>query len=156
MKNETTPTSKAKTSDTTLATKETMSTPTSKSAKPTTSTQKPDKGVPETKKSETGDTRYVYCYVLGTKKQREAIDLLKSKSKLEKLFKHYFGKRLLSVVINTDSYTLSLTDEFKVGEKRMLGRSVGGIDDMKSHANKVYYNNGQDFSTQLFKLKEVK
>jgi len=87
---------------------------------------------------------------LSTKKQREKIDLRKSNIELEKLFQSYFNKRLLSVKIEPDSYTLSLTDEFKVGEKRMLGRQVGAIDNMKKHAN----NNGQDHSTQLFKLKK--
>ena len=58
--------------------------------------------------------------------------------------------------IESDSYSLELTDEFKVGEKRMLGRQVGLIDDMKQHAKKVYYNNGLDHSTQLFKIKKEK
>ena len=142
--------------DTSLSSKEQEVLTNSKAAKPAISTPKPPKGTPEPKKSKTGDARYVYRYVLCTKEQREKIDLLKSKSALEKLFKSYFDKRLLSVEILVDSYTLSLTDEFKVGEKRMLGRQVGLIDDMKNHAKKVYYNNGQDFSTQLFKLKKDK
>ena len=58
--------------------------------------------------------------------------------------------------IESDSYSLELTDEFKVGEKRMLGRQVGAIDDMKKHAKIIYYNNGQDHSTQLFKLVKEK
>ncbi len=76
--------------------------------------------------------------------------------KLEKLFKSYFSERLISVEFEKDSYTLLLTDEFKVGEKRLLGRQVGAIDNLKSHAKIVYYNNGVDHSAQLFKLKKVK
>lgn len=123
----------------------------SKSAKPTPSSAKPPQTTPETKTSETGDTTHTYCYILVTPRQKKDIDLLKSKSKLEKLFKSFFTTRLLSVKIESDRYTLELTDEFKVGEKRMLGRQVGAIDDMKQFAKKVYYNNGADFSTQLFK-----
>ncbi len=125
-------------------------------AKPAISTAKPPKGTPEPRKSKTGDARHVYRYILSTKKQREEIDLRKSKMKLEKLFQSYFDKRLVSVKIEEESYTLLLTDEFKVGEKRMLGRQVGAIDDMKKHAKIIYYNNGQDHSTQLFKLVKEK
>ena len=142
--------------DTSLSSKEQEILATSKAAKPAISTAKPPKGTPESKKSKSGDAGYVYRYILSTKEQREKINLLKSKSKLEKLFKSYFDKRLLSVKIEADSYTLSLTDEFKVGEKRMLGRQVGAIDDMKKHAKIIYYNNGQDHSSQLFKLKKEK
>jgi len=161
MKNETstkpkTTESDNKKTDTSLSSKEQEVLANSKAAKPAISIPKPPKGTPESKKSKTGDARYVFRYILSTKEQREKINLLKSKPALEKLFKSYFDKRLLSVEILIDSYTLSLTDEFKVGEKRMLGRQVGLIDDMKRHAKKVYYNNGQDFSTQLFKLKKEK
>ncbi len=142
--------------DTSLSSKEQEVLANSKAAKPAISTPKPPKGTPESKKSKSDDARYIYRYILSTKEQREKIDLLKSKIKLEKLFKSYFDKRLLSVKIEADSYTLSLTDEFKVGEKRMLGRQVGAIDDMKKHAKIIYYNNGADHSTQLFKLKKEK
>jgi len=140
--------------DTYLSTKEQEVLANSKAVKPVILKSKPSKGTTELKTSKPDDARHVYRYVLSTKNQREAIDLLKSKMKLEKLFSSYFGSRLITVSITSDSYTLSLTDEFKVGEKRMLGRQVGLIDDMKRHAKKVYYNNAQDFSTQLFKLKK--
>jgi len=161
MKNETliktkTTASDKKKVDTSLSSKEQEILATSKAAKPASFPTKPPKGTPEPRKSKTDDARHVYRYILSTKNQREKIDLRKSKIKLEKLFQSYFDKRLLSVKIEVDSYTLSLTDEFKVGEKRMLGRQVGVIDDMKKHAKIIYYNNGQDHSTQLFKLVKEK
>ena len=124
-------------------------------AKPAISTPTDTKDTPESKQSKSGDVGHNYCYTLVTPQQRKEIDLLKSKAKLEKLFKSFFGERLISVKIESDNYSLELTDEFKVGEKRMLGRQVGMIDDMKKHAKKVYYNNGQDHSTQLFKIKPI-
>lgn len=142
--------------DTTLSSKEQEVLATSKPTKPAISTAKPPKGTPELKTSKPDDAGHHYHYVLCTKKQRDEIDLLKSKSKLEKLFQSYFNKRLLSVKIDKGSYSFSLTDEFKVGEKRMLGRQVGAIDNLRSHAKIVYYNNGADHSTQLFQQKKEK
>ena len=127
-----------------------------KAAKPTVSTPTPPKVTPELKKSESGDTEYSYCYTLVTAEQKKVIDLRKYEDELIKLFKSYFTERLISHEISEHTYSFVLTDEFKIGEKRMLGRSVGVIGNMKSHAKKVYYNNGQDFSTQLFKFKKVK
>ena len=142
--------------DTSLSSKEQEVLINSKAVKPAISTSKPPKDTLEPKKSDTANTGHRYHYTLVTSEQKKVIDLLKVKNELEKLFKSFFSNRLLSIEIEEHSYTISLTDEFKVGEKRMLGRQVGLIDDMKRHAKKVFYNNGQDFSTQLFKLKKEK
>ena len=142
--------------DTSLSKKEQEVLANSKAAKPVVSTPTPPKVTPEPKKSESEHSEYAYCYTLVTAEQKKVIDLRKYEDELIKLFKSYFSERLISYTITEHTYSFVLTDEFKIGEKRMLGRSVGVIGNMKSHAKKVYYNNGQDFSTQLFKFKKVK
>ena len=116
----------------------------------------PSQTTKETKQEEPNNSSYTYCYTLVTPEQKKVIDLTSSKAKIEKLFKDYFKERLISIIVEKHNYTLELKDSYEVGEKRMLGKSIGAIDNLKSHAKKVYYNNNQDFSTQLFKLKKVK
>ena len=142
--------------DTALSDKEQEVLTNAKAAKPAPLTPNAVKGMAEQKKSESGDTGYRYCYTLVTAEQKKVIDLRKYEKELTTLFKRYFSERLISLNITQHTYSFILRDEFKVGEKRMLGRSVGAIGNMKSYAKKVFYNNGQDFSTQLFKMQTNK
>ena len=95
-----------------------------------------------------------YCYVLTTIEQRKAIKLTKHKAKLEKIIKAYFSDRLLSLTFTDDSYTLTLKDEFHIGEKRRLGRLISEGSDLHKYVKKVIYNGSQDTSGQLFRLQK--
>ena len=118
----------------------------------------PQKQSSTTKKPQTpqsDDICHTYCYILSTKEQRKAIDLTKHKSKLEAIIKGFFGERLISVVFDKESYTLNLKDEYEVADKRRLGRIISDKSDLKQYVRKVLYNNNQDSSGQLFRLKKV-
>ena len=118
----------------------------------------PQKQSSTTKKSQTlqsDDICHTYCYILSTKEQRKAIDLTKHKSKLEIIIKSFFGERLISVVFDKESYTLNLKDEYEVADKRRLGRVISDKSDLKQYVRKVLYNNNQDSSGQLFRLKKI-
>ena len=95
-----------------------------------------------------------YTYVLTTIEQKQAIKLTKHKSKLEKIIKSYFAERLLKIKFTDDSYTLTLKDEFLIGEKRRLGRLISEGSDLHKHVKKVIYNGTQDTSGQLFRLQK--
>ena len=109
------------------------------------------------KELHTDDTSYIYCYILSTVEQRQAIDLTKLKAKLEKIIKGFFGDRLLSVEFDKESYTLNLKDEYEVKDKRRLGRLISeGSPELKQYVHKVFYNGNQDSSGQLFRLALIK
>ncbi|MEA2072919.1 MAG: hypothetical protein U9O86_04980 [Campylobacterota bacterium] len=118
----------------------------------------PQKQSSTTKKAQTqesDDICYTYCYILSTQEQRKAIDLTKHKSKLEAIIKGFFGERLISVVFDKESYTLSLKDEYEVADKRRLGRVISDKSDLKQYVRRILYNNNQDSSGQLFRLKKI-
>lgn len=118
-------------------------------------TKNPPTTTKSTKQSKSDDTGYHYCYILSTLEQRKAIDLTKHKSKLEKIIKSFFGDRLLSVIFDKESYTLTLKDEYEVADKRRLGRLISeGSSELKQLVRKVIYNGNQDTSGQLFRLKK--
>ncbi len=115
----------------------------------------PPQTTKSTKQSKSDDTGYHYCYILSTLQQRKAIDLTKHKFKLEKIIKSFFGDRLISVVFDKESYTLTLVDEYEVADKRRLGRLISeGSSELKQLVRKVIYNGNQDTSGQLFRLKK--
>jgi len=121
---------------------------------PKTKTTTPTTKKPQTTKA--SDTSYTYCYILSTLQQRKAIDLTKHKSKLEQIIKSFFGDRLLSVEFDKESYTLTLTEEYEVADKRRLGRLISeGSAELKQLVRKVIYNGNQDTSGQLFRIKKV-
>ncbi len=97
----------------------------------------------------------VYTYILTTKEQRKAIDLIKHKSKLEKIIKGFFGERLLSLTFTKESYTLNIKDEYTIGDKRRLGRLISEGSDLKKFVKKVIYNGNKDTSGQLFRLQKA-
>ena len=130
---------------------------TTKVATQASKTKNPPQTTKSTKQSKSDDIGYSYCYILSTLEQRKAIDLTKHKSTLEKIIKPFFGDRLLSVVFDKESYTLTLTDEYEVSDKRRLGRLISeGSSELKQHVRKVIYNGNQDTSGQLFRLKKPK
>lgn len=111
---------------------------------------------PTTKKlqtAEASDTSYTYCYILSTLQQRKSIDLTKHKSQLEKIIESYFGDRLVSLKFNKESYTLTLTEEYEVADKRRLGRLISEGSGLKQYVRKILYNGNQDTSGQLFRIK---
>jgi len=118
-------------------------------------TKKPTPTIAKNKSSKSDDTSYTYTYILGTLEQRKVIDLTKHQAKLEKIIKIFFGNRLLFVEFDKESYTLNLKDEYKVSDKRRLGRLISdGSSELKQHVHKVIYNGNQDTSGQLFRLKK--
>ena len=118
-------------------------------------TQKQSSTAKTTPTAESEDTCYTYCYILSTVEQRKAIDLLKHKIVLEKIIKEFFQERLISIVIDKESYTLNLKDEYEVADKRRLGRVISDKSDLKQYVRRVAYNNNQDSSGQLFRLKKI-
>ena len=105
------------------------------------------------KEPQTDDTAYIYCYILTTLQQRKAIELTQHKSKLESIIKEFFGDRLIAVTFTDDSYTLTLKDEYLIGDKRRLGRLISQGSDLQKFVKKIIYNGNQDSSGQLFRLK---
>ena len=95
-----------------------------------------------------------YTYILTTQEQRKAIDLTKHKSKLDKIIKGFLGERLLTISFTKENYTLSIADEFTIGDKRRLGRLISEGSDLQKFVKKVIYNGNKDTSGQLFKLKK--
>jgi len=84
---------------------------------------KTENTTPSAKNSQTlktGDTGYVYTYILTSVKQRETLDLTKHKTQLEKVIKEFFGPMLTSIIIKKDRYTLALKEEFDVGYKSTM------------------------------------
>ena len=106
------------------------------------------------KESKADDTNYSYCYVLTTLEQRKAIKLTQHKTKLEKIIKEFFGDKLLEVLFTDDSYRLTLTEEYTIGDKRRLGRLISEGSDLKKFVKKVIYNGNKDTSGQLFRLQK--
>lgn len=127
---------------------------TTKVVKEAPKTKNPPQTTKSTKQSKSDDTGYTYCYILSTLEQRKAIDLTKHKSALEKIIKPFFGDRLISVVFDKESYTLTLKDEYQVSDKRRLGRLISEGSDLKKYVHKILYNGNQDISGQLFRLKK--
>ena len=118
-------------------------------------TKLPPKALKTVQLAKSDDINYSYTYILSTLEQRKAIDLLKYKSKLEKIIKDFFGERLLALTVDKESYTLTLKDEYKVSDKRRVGRLISEGSDLKQYVHKILYNGNQDTSGQLFKLKKV-
>lgn len=101
------------------------------------------------------DTGFIYTYTLSTPEQRKAIDLTQYKTQLQHVITQFFGERLLSVEIQAHNYTLHIKDEYKVADKRRLGRLISENTDLKQYVHKILYNNSQDTSGQLFRLMKV-
>ena len=120
--------------------------------KPATKTEKPPKGTPELKTSKSDNTGNTYTYILTSPEQKKAIDLLKFKTKLEKIMTDFFGERLIGVTFTKESYTLTLKDSYEVGDKRRLGRLISDNSGLKQFVRTISYNNEKDTSGQLFKL----
>ncbi len=95
-----------------------------------------------------------YSYILTTIEQRKAIKITQHKSKLEKIIKSFFTDRLLNIKFTDDGYTLTLKDEFLIGEKRRLGRLISEGSDLHKFVKKVIYNGTQDTSGQLFRIQK--
>jgi hypothetical protein len=100
------------------------------------------------------NNKFIYTYMLSNSKQKDSIDLTKYTSQIQTICKEYFKKKLLSIDVNKDGYTLKLNEEFTIGEKRRLGKLFAIGTDLKEHVKKVTYNNGQDKSGQLFIIKK--
>ena len=106
----------------------------------------------EATKSE--NLEYIYCYILSTQEQRDSIDLTKYKTKLSKVIKEFFTTRLISIVIDKSTYTITLNEVFTIGDKRKLGRAISTNTDLKKYVRTVAYNGGSDKSGQLFRIKK--
>ena len=118
-------------------------------------TKNPSETTKGLKKSISDDTSFTYCYVLTTLEQKKAIKLTQHKSKLEKIIQNFFGDRLLELSFTDDSYTLSLLDEFPIGDKRRLGRLISEGSDLQKFVKKVIYNGTKDTSGQLFRIQKA-
>jgi len=102
----------------------------------------------ETIKSD--DTIFSYTYILSTQSQKESINLVEYKEQLEAIATEYLQSQLISIEVQTDRYTLTLSSLFTVGQKRRLGKLISTNTNLKQYVKKVAYNGSQDTSGQLF------
>lgn len=107
------------------------------------------------KKNLTNET-FSYTYVLSCATQTKEINLVDYKTSLEKIIKEYLGSRLISLVIDKNSYTLTLNNNYETGDKRRLGRLISQNSGLKQYVRKISYNNAKDVSGQLFVIKKNK
>ena len=112
------------------------------------------KSVQKVKVDDKEKEEFEYTYILSSATQIQAIDLLKYKAPLQTIIKDYFKEKLVKVVIDKISYTITLNTIYTVGEKRRLGRLISQKTDLKKYVRKIAYNNAQDSSGQLFILKK--
>jgi hypothetical protein len=103
----------------------------------------------ETIKSD--DTTFSYTYILSTQSQKESINLVvEYKEQLEAIATEYLQSQLISIEVQTDRYTLTLSSILTVGQKRRLGKLISTNTNLKQYVKKVAYNGSQDTSGQLF------
>lgn len=93
-----------------------------------------------------------YHYVLSTKAQKEAIDLLKLEGTLKQIFQEHFHDNLIESIIQKDGYILNLKQTFDNSSKRALGRKIASQSELGKHVKRFIYDKGKSRSGQLFRI----